>query len=188
MAAEKVAALIQAHVERYPALDEGDIYKLLHQAVFGPGHAIKNVKAAREWLERESEILKPVSGEPLIENVHPEGAVTRLHLRPYLAAHGSLGKLLDAFVQSSKVITGDTATMSEWWRAFEHMVGAGDVLAHRFEARNVALLGRIREQEGWPAMQHSPRFDRTYHPAYRVLAYPVGETLLRQQNIAANPA
>jgi hypothetical protein len=186
MAAENVTALIQAHVERYPELDETDVYKLLHQAVFGPGHAVKNLKAAREWLERESEILKPRSGEPLVENVHPQGAVVRLHLRPYLAVRGSLSRLLDAFIQSSKAVVGNPATMAEWWRVFERTVDEGGALANRFDARNIALLGRTRERENWPAMQHSPRFDRTYHPAYRVLAFPLAETLLRQQNISMN--
>src|SRR5258705_13932064 len=105
MAAEKVAALIQAHVQRYPEIDILDVYKLLHQAVFGPGHAIvnqKNQKSAREWLERESDLLKPTLDEPLVENIHPDSALVRLHLRPYLAANGKLNKLFDAFVQSSK--------------------------------------------------------------------------------------
>jgi hypothetical protein len=59
MTDEKVAALIRIHIQRYPAIDILDIYKLLHQAVFGPGHAITAVKAAREWLERETETLAP---------------------------------------------------------------------------------------------------------------------------------
>jgi hypothetical protein len=181
-----VAALISAHVQRYPEIDVSDVYKLLHQAVFGPGHAIKNQKAAREWLERESEILKPVSGEPLVESIHPESAVVRVHLRPYLAARGSLTKLLAGFVQSAAQITGDPAIMAAWWRIFEHML-AGP-LASRFDPRDVVLLRRTREREGWPAMQHSPRFDRLYHPAYRVLASSVAEALLRQQNMAFSPA
>src|SRR3977135_1923629 len=70
---KKVAALISAHVQRYPEIDVSDVYKLLHQAILGPGHAIKNQKAAREWLERESELFAPNTEEPLIENIHPDG-------------------------------------------------------------------------------------------------------------------
>ncbi len=183
----RVAALIAAHVQRYPELEASDVYKLLHQAVFGPGHAIKNQKAAREWLAREAEILKPVTGEPLVENIHPEGTVVRLHLRPYLSAGGSLNKLLDGFIQASKSIAGDPATMADWWTLFERMVGPGGPLATRFNPRDLALLRRARERENWPAMQHSPRFDRAYHPAYRVLASPTADALLRQQHIAFSP-
>ncbi len=183
MIGEQVAALILTHVQRYPEIDILDVYKLLHQAAFGPGHAITNAKAAREWLERESEILKAVPGEPLVENIHPDAAVVRVHLRPYLAAQGSLGKLLDGFIQSSKVITGDLATMAEWWAIFQRMSGEGGSLATRFDAREVDLIGRTRAGENWPAAQHSPRFDRTYHPAYRVLAHPIAVAVLRQQKI-----
>jgi hypothetical protein len=187
MPAEKVAALIQTQVQRYPEMDELDVYKLLHQAVFGPGHAITNLKSAREWLERESEILKPISGEPLVESIHPDEAVVRVHLRPYLASRGSLGRLLDGFVQSSKFVLGDPATMAEWWAIFEQMIGQDGALANRFDARTAYLLRRTREVENWPASQHSPRFDRAYHPAYRVLAASVAEAMLQQQRITFSP-
>ena len=163
MAAEKVAALIQAHVQRYPEIDILDVYKLLHQAVFGPGHAIvnqKNQKSAREWLERESDLLKPTLDEPLVENIHPDSALVRLHLRPYLAANGKLNKLFDAFVQSSKAVTGDPATLAAWWATFQEMTQEGGPLASRFDARKVALVGRTHAKEDWAADHHSPSFDR----------------------------
>src|SRR5579859_4487550 len=118
MSDEKVQALIRTHVQRYSEIDILDIYKLLHQAVFGPGHAIKSVKPAREWLERESEILQPAPVHPLLENIHPDQAIVRVHLRPYLAMKGSLSKLLDAFVESSKTVQGDAKTMDAWWKIF----------------------------------------------------------------------
>src|SRR4051812_2895056 len=107
MSDEQVAALILTHVQRYAEIDILDIYKLLHQAVFGPGHAVKNAKPAREWLERETQILQPGPVQLLLENIHPDQALVRLHLRPYLAMKGSLGKLLDSFVESSKSVHGD---------------------------------------------------------------------------------
>jgi hypothetical protein len=184
MAGERVAALINTHVQRYPEIDTLDIYKLLHQAVFGPGHAITGEKAhksAREWLERESELLKPATVEPLIESIHPDGAVVRVHLRPYLAARGKLNKLLEGFLESSRLVVGDPATMAAWWAIFQEMVNGP--LSQRFNARTVFLEGQTRARENWPASHHSPRFDRAYQPAYRVLAYPVAEALLRQQKL-----
>src|SRR5690242_20431952 len=99
MAVDKVGALIQTHAQRYPEIDILDIYKLLHQAVFGPGHALttsKNKNAAREWLDRESGLLQPGLNEPFVENIHPDGALVRVHLGPYMASHGKLDKLMDA--------------------------------------------------------------------------------------------
>ena len=54
MSEERVVALIRTHLARYPQMQLADIYKLLHQAAFGPGHLIASKKAAREWLEHEA--------------------------------------------------------------------------------------------------------------------------------------
>ena len=180
---EAVAALIWAHVQRYHAIDILDIYKLLHQGVFGPGHAITNQRAAREWLERESAALKPNAGELLVESVHPQAEIVRIHLRPYLAASGSLRKLLDAFIQSSRAVTGSPETMAAWWGVFQDMTAPGAPLANRFPARTVSLIGRARAAEHWPATHHSPPYDQAYCPAYRVLTADIAAKLLRDQNI-----
>ncbi len=184
---DKVSALINTHVQRYPEIDILDVYKLLHQAVFGPGHALttrKSQQGAREWIERECEILKLHAGDPLVEQIHPDGAIVRVHLRPYLTAKGKLDKLADALIESSRIIAGDEQTMSAWWALFEALVNAGGPLGQRFDPRLVTLEGKARANEHWPASHHSPRFVDAYRPAYRVLAYPVADQLLRQQRIA----
>jgi hypothetical protein len=106
-----------------------------------------------------------------------------VNLRPYLAARGSLKKLLDAFIQSSKDVTGEAATMFAWWSVFQPMTEAGGPLANRFSHRTVALIGRTRAEEKWPASHHSPLYDRTYQPAYRVVTRLLAEELLQKQKI-----
>src|SRR5258708_32214339 len=112
MTTEKVEALIQRHIQRYPQIDIQDIYKLLHQAVFGPGHAIAKRKSAQEWLEWQSGLVQPESTQPLLESVHPDSEVVRLHLQPYLARRGNLKRLLDSFTEASKVINGNPETVA----------------------------------------------------------------------------
>jgi hypothetical protein len=180
---EAVAALIRTHVQRYNEIDILDVYKLLHQGVFGPGHAVTNQRAAKEWLERESEIQTPNAGELLAESVHPAGEIVRVHLRPYIAAGGSLKKLLDAFIRSAKAADGDPTTMAAWWGVFQHMTEPGGVLVNRYSARTVSLVGRTRATEKWPASPHSPPYDRSYKPAYRVLTRELAEALLTSQEI-----
>jgi hypothetical protein len=186
MSDEAVAALIRTHVKRYPTIEIQDVYKLLHQAVFGPGHAITNQRATRDWLERESELLIPVYDEALLENIHPQGQIVRVHLRPYLAARGNLEKLLDGYIRSSAVVQGDIATMAAWWDIFRRMTEGSGPLASRFSARTVSLVGRTRASENWPASHHSPAYDQTYKPAYRVLTLPIAEALLKAQKITYN--
>jgi len=184
MPEEAIVTLIRSHVQRYAELDILDVYKLLHQGAFGPGHAIRNKRAAREWLDREAETLTKMPGEPLLESVHPEGAIVRLHLRPYVAAEGNLRKLLDAFVESGKDVQGDTAQIEAWWNTFQHLAEPGGILANRFSVRTISLVGRTRASEYWPACQHSPNYDRTYKPVYRVLRRDIAEAMLKSQKIA----
>lgn len=183
MADEAVAALIRAHVQRYIAIDILDVYKLLHQGVFGPGHAVSNLKAAKERLEKECEKLAPAPDELLVESVHPAGQIVRIHLRPYLAVQGSLKKLLEAFMRSSRNPMGSLTQMAAWWATFQTMSEQGGVLANRFNARTVSLVGRARSAESWPASQHSPPYDRTHKPAYRVMTLADAQETLDSQRI-----
>ena len=64
-----VNQLLSAHLKRYPAMQLDDIYKLLHQAALGPGHAVENPAAARKRLDEEWAAL----GEA------PRRIITRCH-------------------------------------------------------------------------------------------------------------
>jgi|SRR5690606_13158535 hypothetical protein len=169
MGDDRLAALIQTHVARYPASGVADIYKLLHQATFGPGHAVASKKAAREWLEQEAGKVGEPLGEPLIESAHPEGHIVRVHLRPYLAQGGKLDWLLDAFVRSAEMVAGAPELMGARWRAFAELCRGDGPLAGEFPLRELELFGAARAAERWPAVQHSPAFIEAYRPYYRVL-------------------
>jgi len=55
-----------AHLDDHPLAGAEDLYKFLHQAVYGPGHAIPNREAAAAWLEREK-----------FQKVEDPGTITR---------------------------------------------------------------------------------------------------------------
>jgi hypothetical protein len=177
MSDERVTTLVRVHVARYPASGLLDVYKLLHQATFGPGHLIPNKRAAREWLEQESTLLTPAFSEPLVESIHPENEIVRLHLRPYLARRGKLKLLVEAFVHTADVVEGDPQVMAARWRLFEMLCQPGGLFADRFALREARLLGMIRAKELWPAVHHSPDYQSAYQPAYRVLSRPEAESL-----------
>ncbi len=183
MSEERLVALIRAHLGRYPEAQIADVYKLLHQGVFGPGHAIVNKKATREWLEHEASQQTPAADEMLIESVHPDGLMVRVHLRPYLAHRGSLAALLDAFVRSAERVQGDPDTMARWWSLFQALCAQGELCSRVCEQREAMLFGRVRAQENWPAVHHSPAYCQAYRPAYRVLIATEAEALCRRLKI-----
>ena len=178
-----VNGLLEAHLARYPASEIADVYKLFHQAAFGPGHAIADRKAAREWLEHDLEQAPPEPGEALIESVHPLSAVVRLHLRPYVAAGGAVKLLLDAMVRAGREVRGDPQMMAESWLAFLALCQPGGAYAGQFEVREVQLFGRICGARGWPAVHHSPAYHAVYQPSYRVLTLGEAEALCRKLGV-----
>lgn len=173
----EIVPLVATHLDRYPASNIADVYKLLHQGVYGPGHSIPNKKLAREWLEHERDQVQPDRTLPLVESIHPAGAVVRLHLRPYLAYEAKVAPLLDAFVRSAQAVEGDASTLAAWWAIFAAQVAPGGRWADRFAAREAELFGRMRAEAQWAAVPHSPAFVRAYAPAYRVLTRDEAERL-----------
>jgi len=183
--------LILTHIHRYPLLEAMDVYRLLHQAVFGPSGSVANRKAAREWLDHEVQLAIPDANRLLVESVHPTNEIVRVYMSPYQALGGSIPALLDAFIRSVHAAPSDLiaqgARLAEAWRAFTGMVAPGSVLAGRFEARTLSLIGRVRAAESWSAAPHSPIYLHHYQPYYRVLLRPQADQLMRQQSIPFQP-
>lgn len=167
--------VILAHVERYPAMEPVDLYKLLHQGALGAEHAVPDEASARSWLEREIGALGDVyPGEPLVEAIAPGGAHLRVHLRPFLAAGGSPEALLHAFLETARRGEGPRQTL-------EGVLAAAMDLAEQGEIPWAPeVLGPLFAQlaaEGYPARHHSDAYRRVHAPAYRVISGDLEDTL-----------
>ena len=184
MSEERVVVLIRTHLARYPQMQIADIYKLLYQAAFGPGHLVANKKMAREWLEHEAGRVSPSAEGLLVESVHPDAQIVRLHLRPYLALDGEIKPLLEAFARSAEQVRGDVAQMATWWQVFESLCTEGALCADVCQQREAVLFGRVRAQEQWPAVHHSPAYHAVYQPVYRVLTASEAEALCKRVGAA----
>ena len=81
-----IGQLLGQHLQRYPRMELADVYKLLHQAAMGPGHALRDPAQARDALRSECAALEPGGQDPLVDPISPDGQLARVHLRPWLAA------------------------------------------------------------------------------------------------------
>ncbi len=176
-------ALIAAHMQRYPAMEVTDVYKLLHQSVFGPGYRVPSRKHAREWLDHEAGIANEPPTTPLLESVHPEEAFVRLHLMPYLAHGGNLATLLDAYIRSSDHESGSAAEMDACWSHFETMVQTNPVWQRLFSLRQIGMLRAAHRADDWAAVHHSPAFIQAYRPTYRILAVDEARAVCRESGV-----
>jgi hypothetical protein len=163
-----------AHLEAHPLAGADDLYKFLHQAVYGPGHAIPNREAAAEWLRREKESIGPsLEGEASCEALGGEPPFVRVNLRPFIANGGDFDQLLEAFVATANHERGTTRRMEvvlSLAASYVQCAGRGE-LAPELET----LTAELAEQ-GYPAIHHSDAYVEAYAPAYRV----VDETLATQ--------
>ena len=160
-----------AHLDSHPFAGADDLYKFLHQAVYGPGHAIPNREAAAQWLQREIEgIGTPLDDEVSCEALGGEPSLVRVNLRPFVANNDNPDLLLDAFVSSANFERGSSRRMKTVLNlatSYVQCAGRGEL------APDLKALAADLAENGYPAIHHSKTYVEAYKPAYRV----VGEAL-----------
>jgi hypothetical protein len=163
-------ALIQILTSHYaltPDMLVQDVYKLLHQAAMGSEHAVHDEQATRDRLERELAEMGEGSDEPLLDPISPDRQILRVHLRPYLRAGKDVETLLRAFVRTATEWSGSPEKLKEYGAAAARLaqMGTGSIRREEIEA----FFSKM-EQQGFPAVHHSTKYERLYRPAYRVIA------------------
>ncbi len=166
-------AVLARHSRRYPLLEARDIYKLIHQGAFGPGHIISSVASARRALATECRLqnadcrMQNGGDEDSLEPIDPENKLVRVNLRPLLGQGGSADTewLIGAMVESARRVKGDPKLMKRrlaaavrWCRT--NLPG---------EAAGLERIAGQAEESGYPAYHHSSAYARAYRPAYRVV-------------------
>jgi hypothetical protein len=167
-------ALVRLHLDTHPALTAQDLCKLVHQGVLGPAHAVPDAAAARERLRHEATHMGDGPPTPIVEPIAPHGAMVRIHLRPFLAAGGSLEALASAFVASAAHGTRDV-------HALAPAIDAVSTALVRHAPAHVAAwhdeLARWRAL-GTPAVHHSTAYVAAERPAYRVVSGALAASLV----------
>lgn len=154
-----------------------DLYKYLHQAYMGPGHAIASKQEAEAYLREEwSSLGAAQPGEQLLEVIAQRGPFVRVHLRPYRDSGGSLDSLFEAFLQSAETQV-DSAGFIEAWTRSGAMIRAGQL---PFQPSAFEKLESVVKQQGYPAIHHSEGYLKRRNPAYRVLSRAEAERLLER--------
>ena len=162
-----VSQLLTRHIARYPQMQLDDIYKLLHQAALGPGHAVKDAATARAWLEKEAAELGAGPVEPEMDIISPDGRLARVHLRSWLAAGSSLDDLSRAFVETANNYPSSPEKLGKFCGCLGDLAAAGGI---PFAQQDVlAFFDRIA-QASYPVVHHSRIYSEAYKPAYRVVA------------------
>ena len=156
------------HLERYPLLRAQDVYKLVHQGVFGPGHIIESEEKARQALDQEFRDIRSrccMQSVDRAEPLSPSGDVIRINLEPLREVDGAEEPVLEALVESASAVRGDPDTMRT------RLQQAVEWCAERLpeQAEDLEELAATAEADGFPVLHHSKVFLTAYRPAYRVV-------------------
>jgi hypothetical protein len=134
----------------------------------GSEHAVSDEQGVRARLESELTTMGAGPQEPLVDPISPSGEIVRVHLRPYLGARHDPEQLLEAFLRTAYEVRGSTERLRRDWQAAERMVLAGQLPFAPDE--DMSRFMQCKERQGFPAMHHSRIYERSYRPAYRVVA------------------
>lgn len=162
-----VGQLLGHHLKRYPSMQLDDIYKLLHQAALGSGHAVQDEQLARQRLLEESRALTAGPDEPVADVISPDGRFARIHLRAYGHAGHDLEALADAFLQTARNYRGSQEKLSKFCGCLGDLASTGAI---PFEREKVIGYFQSIERAGYPVVHHSQAYRDAYRPAYRVVA------------------
>ncbi|MGV3615848.1 MAG: hypothetical protein ACO1SV_10985 [Fimbriimonas sp.] len=165
---------------REPATRIEDAYKWLFHATQGGDHAVGDDDAGpRRWMDREWIGLgTPRTREPELVRLDPEGKIVRINLRPYRARGGDREMLLAVFVASARQFRPDRRTFVRAWNDLGRRLRQGRV--GKLTYPEWVRLDRENRPLGFPAIHHSPTYESTHRPAYRVVLrslWPVGTTI-----------
>ncbi len=153
--------ILREHFARYPSMQIQDVYKLIHQGVLGSEHAISSPESARQWLERELVEMGEGPKESVMDPISEDGQIVRVHLRPFVAQRGSPETLLEAFIRTANEYRGEAQTLKDNWKVA--------VKTGKYPVVEMDDFIQSVEAQGYPAVHHSPEYERLYRPAYRVV-------------------
>ena len=175
---DKVEALIREHMNRRPLMQAVDVYKLLHQGVFGIGHLLN--ENARTFLEAEAStlILDEQPEEPLLEEVSADGSMVRVNLRPYLRRSLPLDRLFSA-MEASAQEKGREEDFLKAWSLFKDLARSGSIV---FE-KEIEELDKEIKSKGYLLHHHSEAYRKAYSPAYRVVKSSVMKKMFKAEEL-----
>lgn len=159
--------LLKSHIECYPAMTAQDVYKLLYQGIMGPEHIMPSAQTFIARLEEEIAGLAPGPDEALLESIRPDGALSRVHLRSWLALGQDIARLADACLQAGRRSWGGRQELLSVWGCFCELVQEG-CFATISPLEATTLQGWL-EGHDFPAVHHSETYRALYRPAYRLV-------------------
>ncbi len=153
---------------KQPETRIADAYKWIFHATRGGEHAIADESGPRKWMDREwGSLDRPQPNEPEMQRLSPTGKIVRINMRPYRQRGGDREMLLAVFVASASRFRSDKSDFVREWKSLGSVLNNHPI--GKVALREWRDLDAKMKPLGYPAIHHSPEYERAYKPAYRVV-------------------
>lgn len=161
-----IRPILLDHVHRYPKLEVQDLYKFVYHAAMGNEHLMTDTVGIRAYLDLELASIDTDSIQPRYEPLTPDSSLVRLNLRPFKASGGDPAKLFQAMLATASQFQQSRGRLRSYWSALEALAQEHLI---PFPPNEFDSFFCKMEQAKFPAVHHSPSFERRYKPAYRLV-------------------
>ena len=158
---------VRTYFERYPEATLQDIYKGSFQDVFGPAHILTNREAVVNYIKHEMESAERFEEADYIP-CGWQGNFLQVNLKVVKDGRVPMDVFVDAFMASANGIdTTLTQTFVEDWKLIQQSVRSSIPDLQGF-SEDSTLLAELLKQ-GKYVVHHSRKFNKHYHPHYRII-------------------
>lgn len=164
---EMILGRVRIHYLDFPGFCIADAYKLVYQGCMGPGHAISDLEAVKQWLDREWESIEASSHEGIYSDVTIHKPVYRINLRAAKAFGISKSVILNDFVNLAQTFPKQPDLLRELWAEIGHQIETGKELV--CNPLDLEEFNKLVEENDYPAMHHSTNYVEINKPSYRLV-------------------
>ncbi|MCF0151283.1 MAG: hypothetical protein HUJ80_07740 [Firmicutes bacterium] len=161
-ASENTRRLLLAQKKTYPNMQLQDLFKFIYQSAFGCEHLISDPSAMVSYIQKEAETMTPHDG-PVVEPL--DGDYVRVYL-DVLSQGVSAQALGEAFTRSAVHVEEGPARLAEMLQVLQSLTEEGLM---GFTPQQLEEALQDWRAAGMGAVHHSPIYEETYRPAYRLV-------------------
>lgn len=163
---------VRNQLSLYPEMTLQDLYKAFFQAEFGPEHILADTTAAGMYLDQE---LAEKDDSPIMyEPVGGDSAFFRVHLCAVQQGKITRDELFSAFVDGALGLGNSESRklgiLKDWtdkWKKIESVIKSMDLNIENYD-QDKEMIDSVLASGNY-AVHHSEKFNRLYHPHYRIV-------------------
>jgi len=165
--------VIRWHLTRFPRLETRDLVKILYQAAFGNYHLGTDLEEIRKHMERElASRSKDRDSVYLIEplSADMETGWVRVNLDTWQRAGGDIERLVDVVAASAGGRQDGRAMFGFLLRDLKAFLQKE---AMAVPGETISFWTKWMQENSFSPVHHSTAYVQAYHPAYRVVYFPL---------------